>query len=346
MESAAVIREISHSFDLRRLRPGNLVRFHYQQDGRVDSIELKVTGWGEVDAVRTESGFLVVPQIAAQHEIDTVISAGIESSLYDALKSEGEGPQLAQQIADIFQWDVDFFALQHGDAFSLVVKKKFVGSDAVGYGPILAARFTHGGQTFEAFRQESPDGRAGYYGRKGTPVRKQFLRAPLKFSRITSKFSKSRWHPILHCFKPHHGVDYGAPVGTPVVTTADGVVIEAGRKRGEGNYIRIRHTSRLDTYYLHLSRFAKGIRPGQKVTQGDVIGYVGSSGLATGPHLDYRVRDRGTWLDPLNLKSISPDPLPKSLLQQFRTNVARLAIKLALPASQVAEFAPKRRALF
>jgi murein DD-endopeptidase MepM/ murein hydrolase activator NlpD len=346
LESAAVIREVARTLDLRRLRPGNLVRFHYQPDGRVDSIELKVTGWGEIDAVRTESGFLVVPQMAAQNEIDTVISASIESSLYDALKSEGEGPQLAQQIADIFQWDVDFFALQRGDSFSLVVKKKFVGSDAVGYGPILAARFTQSGQTFEAFRQESSDGRAGYYGRKGTPLRKQFLRAPLRFTRITSKFSKSRWHPILHCFKPHHGVDYGAPIGTPVMTTADGVVTEAGRKGGEGNYIRIRHTSRLDTYYLHLSRFVKGIRPGRKVTQGEVIGYVGSSGLATGPHLDYRVNDRGTWLDPLNLKSISPDPLPRSLLQQFRTNVARLATKLALPASQVAEFTPKRRALF
>ena len=132
MESAAVIREIARSLDLRRLRPGNLVRFHYQQDGRVDSIELKVTGWGEIDAVRTESGFLVVPQVATQNEIDTVISASIESSLYDALKSEGEGPQLAQQIADICQWDVDFFALQRGDSFSMVVKKKFVGSDAVG----------------------------------------------------------------------------------------------------------------------------------------------------------------------------------------------------------------------
>jgi murein DD-endopeptidase MepM/ murein hydrolase activator NlpD len=344
-ESAVMIRDIARTLDLRRLRPGNLVRFHYQADGHVDSVELKVTGWGEIDAVRTDSGFLVVPQLAAQNEIDTVISAKIESSLYDALMSEGEGPQLAQQIADIFQWDVDFFALQRGDSFSLVVKKKFVGSDAVGYGPILAARFTQSGQTFEAFQQESA-GRAGYYGRNGTPLRKQFLRAPLRFTRITSKFSKSRWHPILHCFKPHHGVDYGAPVGTPVMTTADGVVVEAGRKGGEGNYIRIRHTSRLDTYYLHLSRFVKGVRPGRKVTQGDVIGYVGSTGLATGPHLDYRVNDHGTWLDPLNLKSISPDPLPRALLQQFRTNAGRLAIKLALPAPQVAEFAPKRRALF
>jgi len=345
-ESALLAREASHSFDLRRLQPGNLVRFHYEPTGRVDSVQMKITGWGELDAVRNETGFLVVPQPASIREIDSVISASIDSSLYDSLIMAGEGPQLAQQIVDIFQWDIDFFALQRGDSFSLVVKKRFSGSDAVGYGPVLAARFTHSGQTFEAFRQEMPDGRAGYYGRNGSPLRKQFLRAPLQLTRITSKFSKSRYHPILHCFKPHHGVDYGAPVGTPVMTTADGVVVEAGRKRGEGNYVRIRHTSRIDTYYLHLSRFAKGIQRGRKVTQGDVIGYVGATGLATGPHLDYRVSDHGTWLDPLKLKSITPDRLPVALAQQFRRNVVSLAPKLAGAASQVAEFTSRRRALF
>jgi murein DD-endopeptidase MepM/ murein hydrolase activator NlpD len=345
-ESALLTREAARSFDLRRLQPGNLVRFHYQPTGRADSVQMKIKGWGELDAIRNETGFLVVPQQASIREVDSVISARIDTSLYDSLIMAGEGPQLAQQIVDIFQWDIDFFALQRGDAFSLVVTKRFSGSDVVGYGPILAARFTHNGLTFQAFRQEMRDGRAGYYGRSGSPLRKQFLRAPLQFTRITSKFSKSRYHPILHCFKPHHGVDYGAPVGTPVMTTADGVVIEARRKRGEGNYVRIRHTARIDTYYLHLSRFGKGIRPGRKVTQGAVIGYVGATGLATGPHLDYRVSDHGTWLDPLKLKSITPDPLPVALAQQFRRNVVSLAPKLAVPASQVAEFAPRRRALF
>jgi murein DD-endopeptidase MepM/ murein hydrolase activator NlpD len=344
-ESSRLTYEVSHKFDLRRLRPGNLVRFHY--DGaRVDSVEIKITGWGEVDAVRTEEGFTVVPQQALQREVDATISASIDTSLYDALLAAGEGPQLAQQIVDIFQWDIDFFTLQRGDSFSLVVPKKFAGSDAVGYGAIMAARFTHAGQTFEAYRQETPDGRAGYYARHGNPLRKQFLRAPLQFTRITSKFSKSRFHPILHCFRPHHGVDYGAPVGTRVMTTADGVVIEARRKRGEGNYVRIRHSARIDTYYLHLSRFAREIRPGRKVTQGELIGYVGATGLATGPHLDYRVSDRGKWLDPLQLRSISSDPLPIGLLRQFRANVARLTPRLAFAAPQVAEFAAKRRALF
>ena len=346
IDAASLIREAGHNFDLRRLKPGDLVRFHRQQDDSVDSVEIKIVGWGELHAVRGDSGFTVASRPAVIHEIDTTVSARIDSSLYEALMSAGEGPQLAQQIVDIFQWDIDFFALQRGDSFSLVVKKRFSGSDPMGYGPVVAARFIHSGQTFEAFRQEMSDGRAGYYTRKGMPLRKQFLRAPLQFTRITSKFSKSRWHPILQCFRPHHGVDYGAPVGTPVMTTADGVVVEAGRKSGEGNYIRVRHTIRLDTYYLHLSKFARGITRGAKVSQGQVIGYVGSTGLATGPHLDYRISDHGVWLDPLKLKSIAPDPLPVALNAQFHQNVARLSPKLAAGTSQVAEFAPRRRALF
>lgn len=345
-ESATLTREFARSIDLRRLRPGNLVRFHYDANGKVDSVEMKVTGWGELDAVRSETSFDVTAHEAPQREVPTTVAANIDSSLYESVRLAGEGPQLVQQLVDIFQWDVDFFALKKSDSFTLVVRKKFAGSDAIGYGPILAARFTHNGQTFEAFRSESPDGHAGYYNANGTPLRKQFLRAPLAFTRITSTFSNRRFHPILHYFRPHHGVDYGAPVGTPVMTTADGVVLEAGQKGGEGNYIRVHHTSRIDTYYLHLSRFAKGIRRGAKVTQGQVIGYVGMSGLATGPHLDYRISDGGAWLDPLKLKSITPDPLRADVLAAFRTAVRQLAPKLALQTPQIAETIARRRALF
>lgn len=344
-DSALITREVARSIDLRRLQPGDLVRLHYGATGRVDSVELKITGWGEVDIVRDGNGFSATAHPAQEHDIQATVSATIDSSLYDALMSAGERPQLAQEIVDVFQWDIDFFALQRGDSFQLVVQKKFIGSDPIGYGPILAARFVHSGQTYEAFRQETPGG-AGYYTRDGSPLRKQFLRAPLHFTRITSHFSKSRWHPILHCFLPHLGVDYGAPIGTPVMTTADGVVLVAGRKGGDGNYIRIRHTAQIETYYLHLSRFAKGIHPGTKVVQGDVIGYVGETGLATGPHLDYRVRDHGKWLDPLKLKSIAPDPLARNLLQQFRAAVLRLERTLAAPAPQVAQLPIRRRALF
>ena len=152
---------------------------------------------------------------------------------------------------------------------------------------------------------------------------------------------------MLNYFRPHYGVDYGAPVGTPVMTTSDGVVVEARYKRAEGNVIRVKHTSRIETSYLHLSRFAKGIKPGTRVVQGDVIGYVGSTGLATGPHLDYRVREDGKWLDPLKLKSITPDPLRGESLRKFRSDVARLRPRLTQPSEVIAEATPpKRRALF
>jgi len=344
-ESALLAAGLAQSIDVRRLRPGNLVRCHFDWAGKIDSIELKVNGWGQIDAVRNGDRFHITPRPAEQREIQTTIAATIETSLYDALHGAGEAPQLAQQLVDVFQWDVDFFALQRGDSFSVVVGKKFAGGDQTGYGPILAARFTYDGVTYEAFRHESAGGAGGYYSRTGTPLRKQFLRAPLKFTRITSRFSGRRFHPMLHYFRPHHGVDYGAPVGTPIMTTADGVVIEAGRKGGEGNYIRIRHTSRIDTYYLHLSRFAKNLRRGTKLVQGDVIGYVGATGLATGPHLDYRVRQDGQWLDPLKLKSITPDPLRADALREFRDNVTDLLPRLQNAGEQTARL-DRRRALF
>jgi murein DD-endopeptidase MepM/ murein hydrolase activator NlpD len=345
-DAAVLTREFGKSIDLRRLRPGHLLRFHHDADGNVDAVHMKVIGWGEIEAIRTADGFDVASRPAEMRTVETVVAAEIDRSLYEALRGAGEGPQLVQQLIDVFQWDIDFFALQKGDSFSLVVTKKYAGADPVGYGPILAARFTHEGQTFEAFRQEMPDGRAGYYARSGSPLRKQFLRAPLQFTRITSGFTKSRFHPILHAFRPHHGVDYGAPIGTPVMSTADGVVVSAGYSGGEGNCVRIKHTSRLETSYLHLSRFAKGIKRGKQVMQGDVIGYVGMTGLATGPHLDYRVKDGGVWMNPLKLKSITPDPLRGDSLRLFRANVAALGPKLATPAQQLADYATKRRALF
>src|SRR5260221_1272586 len=202
-ESALLNREFGHTIDLRRLRPGNLLRFHYAMNGRVDSVEMKVNGWGELDAVPCANSFEVTPRPVQFHEVRTAVAARIDTSLYDALRGAGESPVLVQQLVDVFQWDIDFFALRKGDSFSLVTTKKYARSDDAGYGPILAARFTHNGQTFEAFRQDS-----AYYSSNGTPLRKEFLRAPLAFTRITSSFSNSRFHHLPHIFRPHHGVDY------------------------------------------------------------------------------------------------------------------------------------------
>ena len=345
-ESALLANELAKSVDVRRLRPGHMIRFHYDHTGTVDALQLKVTGWGEVEAIRNGGRFEITTRPAVIREMEQTISATIDRSLYEALRQSGEGPQLVQQITDVFQWDIDFFELHKGDSFSLVVTKQFAGSDLIGYGPIVAARFTHRGTTYEAFRHEQRDGRSGYYATTGTPLRKQFLKAPLRFTRVTSGFTKKRFHPVLKYFRPHYGVDYGAPIGTPVMGTADGVVVEARYKQGEGNFIRLRHSSRYDTYYLHLSRFAKGLKRGTKVSQGQIIGYVGKTGLVTGPHLDYRVSENGKWLNPLQLKSITPDPLRGASLTQFRADVARLLPHLARPTEDVAQKGVQRRALF
>jgi murein DD-endopeptidase MepM/ murein hydrolase activator NlpD len=345
-ESAIIAREAGREIDLRRLKPGNLIRFHYDHDRVVDAVQIRLSGWGEIGAVRTAHGFDVKSQAATIREVDATVSATIDHSLYEALRRAGESPQLGQQLIDVFQWDIDFFRLQQGDAFTAVVTRRYAGNELLGYGPVKAARFEHKGQTYEAFRHETADGTSGYYAASGTPLRKQFLKAPLKFTRVTSGFTHRRFHPVLNYFRPHYGVDYGAPVGTPVMTTADGVVVEARFKPAEGNFIRIRHTSKTDTCYLHLSRFAKGLTKGSKVQQGDVIGYVGATGLATGAHLDYRVWQDGKWIDPLKLKSITPDPLGGKSLAQFRADVARLEPQLSTANQDVAARPVQRRALF
>lgn len=345
-EAYALVSEFSKTIDPRRLKLGDLVRFHYAEQNAVSAVSMKVAGWGEVNARRNDEGFEVIATEAPISVKETVVSASIESSLYESIRAAGEGPQLVQSLVDVFQWDVDFFALRKGDSFSLLVEKKFSGSDPSGYGPILAARFVHAGKMYEAFRFEQPDGRAGYYTSNGTPVRKQFLKAPLKFSRMTSGFTRKRFHPILKVHRPHLGVDYGARTGTPVMTTADGVVTFAGSGRGEGNFIRIRHNSRIETAYLHLSRFAKGLKKGTKVEQGDIIGYVGSTGLSTAPHLDYRVRDNGQWINPLELKSITPDPLRGASMQKFLASVEHTSEKLENGLTQLASNQEIRRALF
>jgi len=185
------------------------------------------------------------------------------------------------------------------------------------WGTIYAARFINGKRTLDAVVYPDDAGRLGYYDLEGRPLRKQFLRSPLKFSRVTSRFSMSRFHPVLHKRIPHYGVDYGAPVGTPALVTADGTVVFAGRKGGGGNMVTVRHTNGYETSYLHLSGFGKGVRRGARVTQGQVIGYVGSTGLATGPHLDYRVTLDGKWINPLSISSPAVEPLSEERLTRF-----------------------------
>jgi len=345
-QAFALVDEFGKSIDPRKLRPGDLIRFQYDEADQVTGVSMKVTGWGEISARRDQEVFHVSAAEAPQRVEEIPVTSAIETSLYEAIRRTGESPQLVSSLVDVFQWDVDFFSLQKGDSFSLVVEKRFSGSDHTGYGPITAARFTHEGRTYEAYRFLQPNGRAGYYTASGTPVRKQFLKAPLKFTRITSGFTRKRFHPILKIMRAHHGVDYGAPVGTPVMSTADGVILYAGYDRGEGLHVRIKHNSRIETSYLHLSRFAKGIRRGTRIEQGEVIGFVGTTGLSTGPHLDYRVRDGSTWINPLQLKSITPDPLRGAALGRFRDFVGKSKSQFGNATQLATTPEVKRRALF
>lgn len=322
-DAFALAAGFSENVDPRRLRPGDLIRFRFDETDTIQAVEMKVTGWGKIVGIREENGFSVSAEQASESEQQIVVHGTIERSLGEAVLAAGESQALVNDLVDVFQWDIDFFRLQRGDSFSAVVTKRYVGDDFVGYGPVEAARFTHYGTSYEAFRHES-GGLPGYYTRTGSPLRKQFLRSPLKYSRVTSGFNLKRFHPVLKKVRPHYGVDYGAPVGTPVMTTADGVVVSASFARGEGNYVRVRHNSKVETWYLHLSRFATGIKAGARVSQGDVIGYVGSTGMSTGPHLDYRVKDSGSWMNPAELKSITADPLGGRDLATFRTRVAAL----------------------
>ena len=244
------------------------------------------------------------------------ISAVIDDNLFQAVADVSESPQLAIKLADLFGSEINFVRdLQHGDAFSVLVEKRYRNGEYKGYGRILAARFINKGKKYEAFLFRDGNGPAHYYNRKGENLHKSFLQAPLAVTRITSRFSKNRMHPILGYSRPHEGVDYGAPTGTPVKAVGEGVISFHGWSGGYGNQIIVKHSGGLESMYSHLSGFARGLKNGQAVRQGQVIGFVGSTGLATGPHLDFRLRQGGKFINPST--AINPRGAPVS-----RKNIA------------------------
>jgi murein DD-endopeptidase MepM/ murein hydrolase activator NlpD len=252
-------------------------------------------------------------------EIRKVIkySSGIiETSLWESMIDGGLHPTLASELSEIFAWTVDFFGLQKGDSFKVIYEEMFIDDKSLGADKIFGAQFTWAGKTFTAipFIQ---DGQETFFDIEGNSLRKAFLKAPLKFSRISSRFSSSRMHPILRIRRPHFGVDYAAPIGTPVQAIGDGKVISAATENGSGRMVRIVHNSVYSTAYLHLSRFGKGIFPGSFVKQGDIVGYVGSSGLSTGPHLDFRFYKNGSPVDPLSVEAPPVEPVSEENRPHF-----------------------------
>lgn len=252
----------------------------------------------------------------------------VESSLWNTMVESGQDPILALELSDIFAWTIDFFAIQKGDRFRVIYDEQFVDSTSIGIGEIYAVQFDHYSEPNYAFRFLQDD-RYDYFDEKGTSLRKAFLKAPLKFSRISSRFSSGRMHPVLRIRRPHQGVDYAAPKGTPVMSIGDGTVVaKAYQKAGGGNYLKIKHNSVYTTTYMHLSGYAKGIASGSRVKQGQVIGYVGATGLATGPHLDFRVAKNGSLVDPLKVKAPPVEPVKEENLPRYNQVKDSLLIEL------------------
>ena len=304
--------------DPKRLFPGTEFRGTLTPSGTLERLEVVFDSRNEVHLEASVQGILVARVERPIVSEVLRLEGEVESSLFGAMDSAGGDPELAVQIAQIYQWDIDFLRdIRKGDTFVVVADRQTVDGEFYGWGTVFATRFINDGRTLDAVVYPDDSGRLGYYDLEGQPLRKQFLRSPLKFSRVTSRFSMSRFHPVLRRRMPHYGVDYGAPTGTPVHVTADGTVTLAARNGGGGNMVTVRHTNGYVTNYLHLSRYGKGVRRGTRVSQGQVIGYVGSTGLSTGPHLDYRVTLNGKWINPLAISSPAVKPLSEDRLQRF-----------------------------
>ncbi|HPD94367.1 MAG TPA: peptidoglycan DD-metalloendopeptidase family protein [Tenuifilaceae bacterium] len=259
--------------------------------------------------------------------------ATISSSLWETMKNENINPLLALDLSEIFAWTIDFFALYPGDSFEVIYDELYIDSTSVGLGTIYAAWFEHQSERFYAFRFEQ-DSVAGYWDENGNSLRKSFLKAPLRFSRISSRFSRHRLHPVLRIYRPHTGVDYVAPAGTPVMAIGDGIVIAKGFNYAAGNYVKIKHNSVYTTGYNHFSRFAKSLQVGARVKQGDVIGYVGKTGYATGPHLDFRFWKNGKPVDPLKVQAPPVEPIHPENLAAFLIVKESLISQLGMGESQ------------
>ena len=309
-------------FDVRKMKAGNRITLFYSKDAKRTPQYLAYQNNNVDFYLYSLTGSLLVT--AGKHEVITkrkTVSGVISSSLWNAMKASNISPLLAVELSDIYAWTIDFFAIQKGDQFTVVYDEDFVGGESIGLGKVYTASFTQGGTVFYAIRFTQEEGDS-FFDEKGTNLKKAFLKAPLKFSRISSRFSNNRMHPVLRIVRPHHGVDYAAATGTPVYTIGDGVVLQKSyQPAGGGNFVKIKHNSVYTTTYMHLSKFASGLKTGSHVRQGEVIGYVGSTGLASGPHLDFRVYMGGTAVDPLKVKSDPGKPIDPANLSKF--NVLR-----------------------
>ena len=296
-------------FDVRSLRAGNTVEAYFDSLGH----DLKYVVYNN-DLIH-QTVFQCFDSLHAWTSTKEVeyeqrfSDVTISSSLWNDMRSAGASPLLILKLADIYAWTVDFFGLHEGDRFRVLYGQTLCEGDVISVDTVYCAVFSRGEKIVPAIRYDQGDGGNVFWNAKGESLKKAFLKAPLKFTRISSGFSYARRHPVTGKIRPHTAIDYAAPAGTPVMSIGDGTVLSVGWASGGGNTVKIRHNSSYTTSYMHLSRYARGLKAGQHVHQGQVIGYVGSTGTATGPHLDFRVYKDGTAINPLKMESPSADPI-------------------------------------
>ena len=308
-------RETKSTFDWRRVRHGQTFDLYTNEAGEIDSLIL-YTSPAEFVCVRRGVEVFSAAIEQVPFEVSYHVTHGtIYDSIAASLQAQGVEGELANSVDEIFGWTIDLAKdLRQGDQYALLYERRTYETGYSALGTVLAARIVNLGKEFNAIRFQPDRGNIGYYALDGKSMQKSMRRAPLKFSRISSNYSSRRFHPVQRVYKPHFGVDYAASRGTPVLATGDGLVLAAGYQSGNGNYVRLHHNKTYETYYLHLSGFAKGVRPGTRVAQGQVIGYVGSTGLSTGPHLCYRMKKNGHWVNPRMLDLPSKEPVsPKEI---------------------------------
>jgi len=323
-----IARKTTDIFDIRKIHSGQRYAFLTSKDSlkRLNYFVYEINPIDFVVYDLRDSLRVYRDKKKVEREIRKGIGT-ISTSLWNTMEASRLEVDLILAMADVYAWTVDFYGLQKGDEFKVIYEQILVDSIPVSSDHIIAAFFRSNGKDFYAFYFDQNNDK-GYFDDKGQSLRRSFLKAPLHFSRISSRYSRSRMHPILRISRPHYGVDYSAPKGTPVVALGDGRISEAGWKGGYGRHISIRHNSVYTTSYAHLSGYAKGIKAGTSVRQGDVIGYVGSSGLSTGSHLDFRVYRNGSPVDPLKIESPPTDPVAPEKMEQFKKIVAEYKVRL------------------
>jgi murein DD-endopeptidase MepM/ murein hydrolase activator NlpD len=322
-----------NGLEVRRLRPRDGIEIAWSPADTPTAVTVQPSPWLGYAAVADEDAW-IVKRLETTPDVKVVTVQGrVERSLFEAIEQAGESASLVHDVVSIFEWDFDFTAdTRAGDRFRLIVEKRYAGDTFVNYGHVLAAQYASDKRVLTGIGWTPAKDRFAFYDLDGRSLRKSFLKSPLQFTRITSGFTWARPHPVLGGVRPHLAIDYGAPVGTPVRAVADGVVLRAGWNGGNGIQVHLRHRSGYETLYNHLSRVAARIRRGTRVSQRQVIGYVGSTGLSTGPHLDYRVIKRGRFVNPMSEKFIPGEPIPAAERDEFRRHARDLTERLEAEA--------------